>query len=165
MIVTGTAPVVVESIDRIVVSPPVIQQAPVVSPAVEVQPVASPTVTQTVAVPSASVVQPVEAVVVSKPIIPVQAPNQITLTPQINIVPEKNYRLQVGSYRIARNAVDAFDRLKNSGLSPAYERFTDSGNGEYFRVVLAGVRGIDVQLTAEKLRIAGFREALIREEN
>jgi len=44
-------------------------------------------------------------------------------------------------------------------------RFIDSGNGEYFRVVLAGVRGTDVQSIAEKLMVAGFREALIREEN
>ena len=161
MIVTGTAPVLVESIDRIVVSPPVIQQSPVLAPAVEVQPAASPTNTQTI---NPTVVNTGPASVV-QPVVAVQAPNQIKLIPQINIVPDKNYRLQVGSYKIARNAVDTFDRLKNSGLSPAYERFTDSNNGEFFRVVLAGVRGIDVQLTAEKLRVAGFKEVLIREEN
>jgi rare lipoprotein A len=166
MIVTGTAPVVVESIDRIVISPPVIQQSPVLAPAVEVQPAASPINTQTVnnTVVNTAPVNTGPASVV-QPVIPVQVPNQIRLIPQINIVPDKNYRLQVGSYRIARNAVDTFDRLKNSGLSPAYERFTDSNNGEFFRVVLAGIRGIDVQLTAEKLRVAGFKEVLIREEN
>jgi hypothetical protein len=55
--------------------------------------------------------------------------------------------------------VDAFDRLTNAGLTPAYER-----NGEFFRVVLAGIRAEDVLLITEKLGAAGFREALIREE-
>jgi len=73
--------------------------------------------------------------------------------------------LQVGSFRVARNAVDAFERLKNAGLNPAYERFTDRANVDYFRVVLAGVPGADVQSVAEKLRVSGFWEAIIREEN
>jgi len=153
MIITGTAPVLIESIDRIVISNPV--KEPVVSPLA--QPVVSiyqPAVTNT----ENTVMN------VSQPVI-TRHPNQIILTPQINIVPNKNYRLQVGSYRVAKNAVDAYDKLKDSGLNPAYERFTDSGNIEYFRVVLAGVRGTDVQSIVEKLGIAGFKEALIREEN
>lgn len=81
------------------------------------------------------------------------------LKPAISPVANKRYRLQVGSYRIARNAVEAFERLKNAGLNPAYER-----NGEFFRVVLAGVRGEEVQFTIEKIGSAGFQEALIREE-
>jgi rare lipoprotein A len=81
------------------------------------------------------------------------------LKPAVPPMPNRVYRLQVGSYRIARNAVDAFEKLKNAGLNPSYER-----NGEFFRVVLAGVRGEDVQSVAEKLGAAGFREALIREE-
>jgi len=79
-------------------------------------------------------------------------------------VPEKNYRFQVGSFRVTRNAVAAFDRLKSAGLSPKYERHTDS-EGEYFRVVIAGIRGSDVQSASEKISSAGFREAIIREEN
>jgi rare lipoprotein A len=65
----------------------------------------------------------------------------------------------VGSYKIPRNAVEAFEKLKNAGLNPAYER-----NGEYFRVVLAGLRGTEVQSVTEKLGTAGFREVLVREE-
>jgi rare lipoprotein A len=71
----------------------------------------------------------------------------------------KNYRLQVGAYRLERNAVEAFDKLKNAGLSPAYERA-----GEYYRVVLPHVKAADVPAYAEKLGALGFREALIREE-
>jgi len=109
-------------------------------------------------------VQPVNTVLyVSQPV--VQSPNQIRLTPEINIDTNKTYRLQVGSYRIARNAVDAFEKLKNSGLNPSYERYLNGENGEYFRVVIAGVRGTDVQITAGRLQEAGFREAIIREEN
>jgi hypothetical protein len=57
------------------------------------------------------------------------------LSPNIVIVPDKSYRLQIGSYRVARNAVE---RLKNSGLNPAYERYSDGENSEYFRIALAG---------------------------
>jgi rare lipoprotein A len=93
-------------------------------------------------------------------------PAQFRLTPDnVSIDAGKNYRLQLGSFKIARNAVETFDKLKNAGLNPAYERFEDSGNGEYFRVVLAGISGANVNEITEKLRLAGFREALIRQEN
>jgi rare lipoprotein A len=82
------------------------------------------------------------------------------LTPAINPAPNKMYRIQVGSYKVARNAVDAYEKLKNAGLNPAYER-----NGEFFRVVLAGIQGNQVQSITERLGVAGFREALIREEH
>jgi rare lipoprotein A len=71
----------------------------------------------------------------------------------------KLYRIQVGAYKIARNAVDAFDRLKSGGLNPAYEQ-----SGEFYRVVLAGIRAEDVSSLAEKLGAVGFREVFIREE-
>jgi rare lipoprotein A len=91
--------------------------------------------------------------------VPAAAVQPAVLKPAIPPRPDKTYRLQVGSYRVARNAVEAFERLKNAGLEPAYERY-----GEFFRVVLAGIRGEEVQPVAEKLGSAGFREALIREE-
>ena len=130
MIITGTAPVLIESVSTVQAgSPPVSARAPVVS--------------------AASVLQ---------------SPEQMRLIPQINVMAEKTYRLQVGSYKIAKNAVDAFEKLKNSGLNPAYERYTDGDNSEYFRVVLAGVSGTEVYSTTERLKDAGFKEALIREE-
>jgi rare lipoprotein A len=72
---------------------------------------------------------------------------------------EKRYRIQVGAYKIARNAADAFDKLRDAGLNPAYERY-----GEFYRVVLAGIRADHIQQLAGQLGAAGFREALIREE-
>jgi rare lipoprotein A len=71
----------------------------------------------------------------------------------------KFYRLQVGAYRIPRNAVEAFDKLKAAGLNPAYEQ-----NQDLYRVVLAGLRSEEIPSIAEKLGAAGFQEALIREE-
>jgi len=154
MVATGTAPVVIENAAR---------PAPATL-AVGAQ--ISPPAVQTINAPAIVNIQPPAATVyVSQPAAVIQQPSQIRLMPEIAITPTKNYRLQVGSYRVARNAVDAFERLKNLGLNPAYERFIDSGNGEFFRVVLAGVRGTDVQSISEKLMAAGFREALIREEN
>jgi len=156
MIATGTAPVVIESITVAAVYFPPSAQTQTVIPAA---PVNQPAVT-----PRDANVQLVNtAVSVSQPV--VQVPNQIRLTPQINIDANKTYRLQIGSYRIARNAVEAFEKLTNSGLNPSYERYINGENGEYFRVVLAGVRGTDVQITARRLQEAGFREAVIREEN
>lgn len=136
MIITGTAPVLIQSIDK----------------------------TEKIASPSA---QPVTdnsaAVYVSQPYV-TQYSSQVRLTPEIKIIANKTYKLQVGSYKVAKNAVDAFEKLKNSGLNPAYERYSDSENSEYFRVILAGVLGSDVQSTTERIGAAGFKEAVIREE-
>ena len=81
------------------------------------------------------------------------------LIPAITPAAGKTYRLQVGSYRDARNAVTAYGKLRDSGLKPDYER-----NGELYRVVLKGIRGTEVQSVAEKLGTAGFHEAVIKEE-
>jgi rare lipoprotein A len=72
---------------------------------------------------------------------------------------DKRYRVQVGAYKVTRNAVDTFDRIKGIGLEPSYERY-----GEYYRVVIGGVQAEDVQSLAGKLGSIGFREILVREE-
>lgn len=136
LLITGTAPVLIESVDRISVPS---SDSPMSPPANN---------------PPAAITQVVPQAV------PSSSNYGALLNPAISPAPNKVYRLQVGSYKVARNAVDAFERLKNAGLNPAYER-----NGEYFRVVLAGIRGSEVQSITEKLGIAGFREALIREEH
>jgi len=81
------------------------------------------------------------------------------LLPAISPQPGKIYRLQIGSYKVPRHAVDAFDKLKAAGLNPSYEQ-----NGDYYRVVLARVPGAEVSSVTAKLEYAGFREALIKEE-
>jgi rare lipoprotein A len=177
MIVTGTAPVSVESIDKVAITKP--EPARVSKPVQETVPTAAPVVSQP------QIFTPVPAIVVTAPVntapstvtyAPVtesayfQAPvtaqvTQVRLTPEIIVAQNKSYRLQVGSYKNAKNAVDAFEKLKNAGLNPAYERFSGGAESDYFRVVVAGIRGTDVQSTAEKIGTAGFKEAVIREEN
>jgi len=71
----------------------------------------------------------------------------------------KSYRLQVGAFTVPRNALNAFERLKNAGLNPAYEQ-----NGEFYRVVLAGLKASEIQAIAQILANNGFHEAIIREE-
>ena len=185
MIVTGTAPVSIVSIDRIIITTPAVgaQMAPQsISPAPQSIPpapqaTATPVRTVTPApvqefapVSQTAPVQPVAAapaqtpVYITQPVV-VQMPSRVKLTPDMNIETGKNYRLQVGSFKNAKNAVEAFDRLKSTGLNPAYERFTTADNSEYYRVVVAGIRGTDVQVTTDKISAAGFREAIIREEN
>jgi rare lipoprotein A len=83
----------------------------------------------------------------------------VRLIPAINPLPGTTYRLQVGSYKAPRNAVDAFEKLKGVGLNPAYEQ-----HGEYYRVVLARIPGTDVLSVVDKIGRAGFREAMIRVE-
>ena len=71
----------------------------------------------------------------------------------------KQYRIQVGSYKQPQHAVEAFEKLKTAGFNPAYEKY-----GDYYRVVLAGLRQEELKTVGERLGLAGFREALLREE-
>jgi rare lipoprotein A len=171
MLITGTAPVLVESAGKVVLPAGTGEQytepAPVQSwaetpafsepqaPALTAAPAAVPSPPPPAARPAPA---PAEQNAAALPAA-AGRPAPAALTPAITPAPNKIYRLQVGSYRIPRNAVDAFDKLKNAGLNPAYERY-----GEFFRVVLAGVPAEQVLSIAEKLGAAGFREALIREE-
>jgi len=183
MIVTGTAPVSVVSLDRIVVSnltagtqitAPVVT-APVVNTPVIVQPAApvvyapsAPVQSAPVVITPAPALQPYAQpapVYTGQPVVVVQTPPQINVPPTIIVSSEKSYRLQVGSFKVTKNAVDAFDKLKKAGLNPSYERHTDSNGGEYFRVVVAGVRGNDMDTAYEKVVSAGFYGTIIKEEN
>jgi rare lipoprotein A len=177
MLVTGTAPVIIES-DRITAPAPgrtaaadlywtvppsgspaaPSSDAPPVSAPAQ-YPVYTPPIVKPVPAPAPPVQEVPQPVPLPPPSAPAPAPGRLTLTPAITPAPDKTYRLQVGSYKIPRNAYDAYIKLKNTGLNPAYEQ-----SGEYYRVVLAGIQGTDVQAVAEKLGAAGFKEALIREE-
>ncbi|MDR1277280.1 MAG: septal ring lytic transglycosylase RlpA family protein [Treponema sp.] len=166
MIATGTAPVIVESLGPVVFpsgtdteTAPAISSVPGGGPGI-VDPgwTSAPAENQAVVPPSPQAAVPPQYQAPAPPEYGYSG-GAAVLKPAISPVPNKRYRLQVGAYRIARNAVEAFEKLKNAGLNPAYER-----NGEFFRVVLAEVRGEDVQGLTEKISAAGFREALIREE-
>jgi cell division protein FtsN len=67
------------------------------------------------------------------------------------------YRLQVGSFLEVKNAVNTLNRLRTAGFSPYYERY-----GNYYRVVILGVRAADVQGMVSRLGTIGFQEVLVR---
>lgn len=71
----------------------------------------------------------------------------------------KSYRIQVGSFKLSRNAVEAINRIKAVGLEPAYERFQD-----LYRVVVAQVSESNLEMVKAQLGSAGFTAVLIREE-
>ena len=148
MIITGTAPVLIESVEKVAL-PSLKSTTPVIKK--DIPPV-----------DDAYSIQPAAAQLKNAPQLEQAAQtntHSLKLTPQINIIPAGAYRLQLGSYRTAANAVIAFEKLKQAGLNPAYEQ-----SGDYYRVVLAGVSGSEMQSVAEKVESAGFKEALIREE-
>jgi rare lipoprotein A len=149
MLSTGTAPVIVEAV-------PARTAAPGGASAVSTSP-AVPAEAGASAVPSAA------------PAAPEQVPVKTAGRPDpqgiylIGGIPPagsaKSYRLQVGAYKIPRNAVDALEKLKNTGLNPAYEKSDD-----LYRVVLPGLRAEDIAPVSEKLKASGFTQAIIREE-
>jgi rare lipoprotein A len=136
---TGTAPVVVELAGEaaIATSPqasPILPEPWIAPIPVPAQP---PVAVQPTADPSVAMV---------KPGIPPFGTN-------------KRYRVQVGAYKVTRNAVDTFDRIKSLGIEPSYERHEN-----FYRVVIAGIRAEDIQTLAGRLGSAGFSEILVREE-
>ena len=168
MITTGTAPVVIQSVVAAAAAAPQPAQVPVapVPQQVPQMPVPQAPAPQPAAAQPAPV-QPV-AQAIPQEIVP-QAPQtamQVVPGRAANIIggiPDpgngKIYRLQIGAYRIPRNAVEVFERLQNAGLTPNYERAND-----LYRVVLVGLRSDEIQSIAEKIWAAGFSEAIIREE-
>ncbi|MDR2028580.1 MAG: septal ring lytic transglycosylase RlpA family protein [Treponema sp.] len=143
MISTGTAPVLVEKVPGTL--PAAEAPAQALSLVIPHEPVPG---TSQPGTPEQPVSQPVPGTLPARVIPAMPKPGDT-----------KRYRLQVGSYKIARNAVDAFDKLKTLGLNPAYERYE-----EFFRVVLAGLGADEIESLADKLGSAGFQEALLREE-
>ena len=189
MLVTGTAPVIVERAAENsalgpagTAAPQVVQVSPQpaagTSPAVTSPSAAAPapTTAQQIPEPAPTVSVPVQpqaaATAQQQAPAPVQPRAVTPVQPAISYPPAaikggippaesaKYYRLQIGAYGVPRNAIEAFDRLKAAGLNPAYERF-----GDLYRVVLAGLKANEIPAIAQILGNAGFAEALIREEN
>lgn len=159
MIVTGTAPVIVESADANSPSSPVNPET--VAPdqpiaAAPVNPEAVAPVNPEAAAPvNPEVAAPVKPEVVALPKLP-----PARLIPQIPANRDgKHYRIQVGSFKVERFAAEAFDRLERANLNPAYEKYQDM-----FRVVIPMVAGNRIEEYAAILGNLGFKEALIREE-
>jgi rare lipoprotein A len=174
MIKTGTAPVLVESVDpgKTTVASLEPGAAVQIQPG-SVQPLSADRPVQTATVQPASA-QPAPdqpAVSSALPVAPAvfqplpESPSgpvrlKGAVPDESGLSGEKLYRIQVGAYIQPKNAVDAFDKLKMAGLNPVYEKYND-----FYRVILAGVKNTEVQNVAEKLGQAGFTEAIIKEEN
>ncbi len=105
--------------------------------------------------------------------IPVAAPTTTEKEPQIprfkparlepqapEVGTSAKYRIQVGSYKIQRNAEEAFRRVKQAGYAPAYERA-----GEYLRVVIVSMTAEEVLAAADPLGQVGFSAVLVRLES
>ena len=74
-------------------------------------------------------------------------------------VAERNelYQIQVGAFRIARNAERAFEKLMYASLYPTYEKYQN-----LTRVLVNDINVRDLPLYIEKLQNAGFTEIFIR---
>jgi hypothetical protein len=68
------------------------------------------------------------------------------------------YQLQIGTFTLAKNAQDAYNRVSDTGYKPVYER-----NDEGYRVLIPGIHSMDVFEAARVLGSAGFTEIVIRE--
>jgi rare lipoprotein A len=71
----------------------------------------------------------------------------------------KNYRVQVGAYKQREYAEEAHTKLKKAGFNPSYELYDD-----YYRVIITGIRQEELKIVAARLQVAGYKEALLREE-
>ncbi|MCL2127392.1 MAG: SPOR domain-containing protein, partial [Treponema sp.] len=87
--------------------------------------------------------------------------------PSVKIVPRmpdpqngRIYRVQVGAFSSQVFAQECYDKVKTTGLSPAFERY-----GNLHRVVISGVKAAEMPQIAQRLGAAGFKEAWAREEN
>lgn len=163
MLRTGTAPVKVESLEE--VSLPATAKAGTVIPAASAayqEPAATATATATATAEPAVTTYPAQTAASGKETVVYQTAGSgaARFTPAIPaIFTGKMYRVQVGSYRQSQNAIEAYEKLKNAGLNPAYERY-----GDLCRVVLPGLKQEELVSVAERLGRAGFREAVLREE-
>jgi rare lipoprotein A len=125
-----------------------------------VQPVQAPSqTTPPNPVRTTAIQAPAQAPGVSVILAPETPPAAAASPIQVTIKPNKIYRVQIGSFREARNALASFERIKETGLSPVYER-----NGDYFRVVITGVPSAEMAAVLQKLQTAGFYDPLLREE-
>jgi rare lipoprotein A len=155
MLKTGTAPVIVESLPAAAQTEVSVQNSEA-APRTAAVPHEVPAVQNT-----GAPAQPVSSAFPSQPW---QAPARIAPAQLKGAVPGDNnaklYRIQVGAYVQPRNAVETFEKLKSAGLNPSYEKFN-----EFYRVVISGIRNTEIHSVAEKLGQAGFREAIVKEEN
>ena len=166
MIAAGTAPIKIESLSEVSLPVKTTQSTPVQSAPVQAVPGSALPVQngQTIQVRPASA-EPFSGSQASQPLavtgsVPLVTTGAVKFNPAIpQYITGKKYKVQVGAYRQSEHAIEAYEKLKNAGLSPSYERY-----GDYCRVVLPGLRQEDLRVVSDRLAAAGFKEVLLREE-
>ena len=71
----------------------------------------------------------------------------------------KLYEIQVGAFKIIKNADDYSLILKKGGLNPVYEKYLD-----FTRVKITGIPAKEVRSYLTKIKQLGFDEVIIRED-
>jgi hypothetical protein len=72
----------------------------------------------------------------------------------------KLYEIQVGAFKITKNADDYALILKRGGLDPVYEQYLD-----YTRVKITGITAQEIKSYLIKIKQLGFDEVIIREDS
>jgi len=153
--VVPVVPMVQPQPERIVMPthPAPIMAEPVFPPPVEqriVQPTPQPVIVEEW--------PPVQAAAPPPQIIPASPP-PVVRVPVITTDPNSTYRIQVGSFSEPRNAVNTHVRLREADFDPSYER-----SGGFFRVVLEGIRGTEVQAAVGRLATMGYYGVIVTRE-
>jgi len=87
-----------------------------------------------------------------------QANNRILIIGRIPDASDTNlYQIQVGAYKITKNAETSYAKLRAASLNPSYEQYLN-----LTRVLIKGVRAADVPAYIERIKRAGFSEVLIK---
>jgi len=67
------------------------------------------------------------------------------------------YQIQIGAFTFTQNAENAFERLRNASLNPAFEKYND-----YTRVLIRGIKASDIPVFLDRIKGAGFSTVLIK---
>ena len=77
-----------------------------------------------------------------------------------NVNSTKLYEIQVGAFKIIKNADDYASILKRGGLNPVYEEYLD-----FTRVKITGITAKEIRSYLIKIKQLGFDEVIIREDS
>ena len=72
----------------------------------------------------------------------------------------KLYQLQIGAFKFAQNAENAYYKLIIEGFNPVYEKYLD-----FVRVKITGISADQMPDYLKRIKQAGFNEVIIREDN
>ena len=81
----------------------------------------------------------------------------------IGQIPKSNssklYQIQVGAFKVSKNAENTSARLSREGFNPVYEKYLD-----FTRVMVTGIPANQIQSYLTRIKQIGFDEVIIRED-